>query len=302
MNRRGALIPIAGLLLLLLVVGCRTGPAPVPGMQMTGTRLSVDDARAERVLRSYLELVEARSALRGSARVLLEGPDFKLNRPQRILVERPARIRFEVIGLFDQLAAMLATNGQQFGFYEVSSGRVAKGRVTPSLLWDLAKIDLDVYEVVGLLLAAPMPSPGIARAAVWLEPDGGIALVFAWPEDEPGPKCREDPRRALFESDCFVSFDSLGEGGEMFLFDVDGRLAEVRNLDPGGVLRFRATFEEYGSLLEGEGQADFPNRITLLSPTAASSARFDWKRVMLADELSDRFFVIPDRGLSNQDG
>ena len=300
MNQRGALVPFVGLLLSLLVAGCRTAPAP--GMQMTGTRLPINDARAERVLRNYLELARARSAMRGSARVLLEGPDFKLNRPQRILVERPARIRFEVIGLFDQLAAMLATDGRRFGFYEVSSGQISRGRVTPTLLWDLAKIDLAVHEVVGLLLGAPMPSPGVARAAVWLEPDGRLALVFAWPKDEPPPICSEDPDRALFESDCFVSFDALGEGGEMFFFDVEGRLVEVRVLDPGGVIRVRATFEDYRSIADDEFATAFPNRITIRSPRAASLARFVWNRVMLADELPDRFFMIPNRDVSNQDG
>jgi hypothetical protein len=296
------LVPVVGLLLSLFVAGCRTAPAPGLGMQMTGTRLSIDDARAERVLRNYLELARARSAMRGSARVLVEGPDFKLNRPQRILVERPARIRFEVIGLFDQLAAMLATDGRRFGFYEVSSGQISRGRVTPTLLWDLAKIDLAVHEVVGLLLGAPLPTPGVARAAVWLEPDGRLALVFAWPKDESPPNCREDPDLALFESACFVSFDALDEGGEMFFFDVDGRLVEVRDLDPGGVIRVRATFEDYRSLADDEFAAAFPNRITIRSPRAASLARFVWNRVMLADELPDRFFMIPNLDVSNQGG
>ena len=294
------MIPAVGLLLSLFVAGCRTSPVVDP--QRIGTMLPIDDARAERVLRSYLELVEARSALRGSARVLLEGPDFKLNRPQRILVERPARIRFEVIGLFDQLIAMLATDGRRFGFYEVSNGRISRGRVTPTLLWDLAKIDLDVHEVVGLLLGAPMPSFGLARAAVWLEPEGGLVLAFAWPGDEPDVNCSEDPVRGLLDSDCFVSFDALGEGGEMFLFDVDGRLAELRSLDPGGVIRFRATFEDYRSLDGDAGEVDFPNQLTVRSPAAESLARFVWKRVMLAEELSDRLFMIPERGAPNQDG
>ncbi len=292
------------LLLSLLVAGCRT--SPLVELQridrMTGSRLPIDDARAEHVLRRYLKMVEARSALRGSARVLLEGPDFKLNRPQRILVERPARVRFEVIGLFDQLVAILATDGHRFGFYEVSKGGVSRGRVTPTLLWDLARIDLDIHEVVGLLLGAPMPSSGLARAAVWLEPEGGLALAFAWPGEQPKLSCSEDSTRSLLDSDCFVSFDAFGEGGEMFLFDVDGRLAEVRSFDPGGVIRFRATFEDYRSLDGDAGEVDFPNRVTIRSPAAESLARFVWKRVMLAEELSDRFFMIPERAAPNQDG
>jgi hypothetical protein len=240
--------------------------------------------------------------LRGSARVLLEGPDFKLNRPQRILVERPARVRFEVIGLFDQLVAMLATNGRIFGFYDASDGSVSRGLVTPTLLWDLAKIDLDIHEIVGLLLGAPIPSFGLARAGVWLEPDGGLVMVFAWPRVEPDVNCREHPIRSLLDSRCFTSFEALGDGGEMFLFDVDGRLAEVRGLDPGGSIRFRATFEDYRSLDGEAGGVDFPNRVTIRSPEVESLARFVWKQVMLADELPDRLFMISERRVENQGG
>jgi hypothetical protein len=269
---------------------------------MRGTRLAIDDARAERALRSYLELVDTRSALRGSARVLIEAPDFKLHRPQRILVERPARLRFEVVGLFDQLAAMLVTDGRIFGFYDVAKGDIARGVVTPTLLWDLAKIDLDVDEVVGLLLAAPVPSPGVARSAVWLEPDGRIAVVFAWPEGEPAAECADAPRRSLFASECFVSVDSMADGGEVFFFDESGRLAEVRDLEPGGAVRYRATFEDYGlhAMEEGANQIEFPNRITLRSPEASSTARFTWKRVMLADELPDPLFMLPNRSVSSR--
>jgi hypothetical protein len=99
-----------------------------------------------------------------------------------------------------------------------------------------------------------------------------------------------------------VSFDALGEGGEMFFFDVEGRLVEVRDLDPGGVIRVRATFEDYRSIADDEFATAFPNRITIRSPRAASLARFVWNRVMLADELPDRFFMIPNRDVSNQDG
>ena len=301
MNRRGVLIPVViGLLLSLLAAGCRT--SPIIDLQLAGTKLPIDDARAERVLDRYLELARSRSALRGSARVLLEGPDFKLNRPQRILVERPARIRFEVIGLFDQLVAVLATDGRRFDFYDVSDGSISRGRVTPTLLWDLAKIDLDVHEVVGILLATPIPSPGLARAGVWLEPDGGLALAFAWTKNEPDTNCGEDPDSSLLDPDCFVSSEALGEGGEIFLFDIEGRLAEVRGLDPGGVIRFRATFEDFEPFDGDADEVDFPNRVTIHSPGAESQARFVWKRVMLAEELPRRLFMIPGRGARNQEG
>jgi hypothetical protein len=301
---RAVLVPVLGLLLSLVVAGCRTsGSAPLE-TQLRGVRLSDDDARAERVLRRYLEISDSRKALRGSARVALEGPDFKLNRPQRILVERPARLRFEIIGLFDQIAAMLAVDGGQYGFYDAAASRVSRGRVTPSLLWELAKIDLEVYELVELLLGAPRPSRGLARASAWLEPSGRMALVFASPRNEIPRACRDSPDGGFFDPICFASGDALEEGGELFYFDPAGRLVEMRSLASRGRIRFRATFEGYQTLPGDDSDLEFPERTTIHSPGSGtkSMARFVWKRVMLAEELSDRFFQIRRRSKSTPGG
>jgi len=312
---RPASIPIAGLLFSLLMAGCRT--LPPPAASPTGTPLAIDDERAERLLTGYLGEVEARSGLRGSARVQLRGPDFKLNRPQRIVVERPARLRFEVIGLFDQLAAVLVSDGRRFGFYDAANGAVSRGRVTSSLLWDLARIDLDAHEAVGLLLGAPAPSPGLARAGVWLEADGRIALGFAWPEAEAAGQgvregCDLDPEKALLDPVCFLGARALEAGGEVFVFAGDGRLAELRALDPAGEVRFRATFEDYAELVSGatDGGAAgktgariaFANRVTIRSPGVGAEARFVWKRVMLGGPLSDRLFRLPERMGAGHEG
>ena len=300
MNLRRVWLPLSVGLPLLLVLGCRT--LPPAGFLGMGTRLPIDDARADRVFRDYLEGIEERFALRGSARVRLEGPDFKLDRPQRILVERPARLRLEVVGLFDQLAALLATDGREFGFYDVASARISRGPVTPSLLWDLAHIDLEVHEVVGLLLGSPRPTPGVARAGVWLEPDGRIALAFGWPEKSRGLRCEKAPEQGWLDPGCFASPGALDRGGEFFVFDPDGNLVEMRSFESGGELRFRATFENHRPLGGDESRIDFPYRTTIRSPGASSLARFDWKRVMLADRIPDRFFTIPERNVSNRNG
>lgn len=288
---------IALLLLLmtgsLVLTGCRTAPPGPLLVSTTGMPLAIDDARANRVLEDYLATLEARRGLRGSARVALSGPELELNRPQRIVVERPARLRFEILGLFDQLAAILATDGRQFGFFDASTGEITRGRVTPSLLWDLAHIDLSAEEAVGLLLASPEPAPGVGRSAVWLEDDGRLALAFAWPRKDPPAACLADASNALFDPRCFVGEAALAEGGEVFFFDEAGRLVELRSLEPAGAVRLRALFERYAPLDDDDGVI-FPRRITIRSPALESEARFDWKRVMLAEDLSDRLFRLPE--------
>ena len=88
----------------------------------------------------------------------------------------------------------------------------------------------------------------------------------------------------------------MREGGDAFVFDRDGRLAELRAFDPDGVLRYRARFEEYRSLGDGAEQGEFPNLVTIESAAARSEARFAWKRVMLAGAIEDRLFRLPERG------
>ncbi len=312
MSRRRAAIQL-GVLLLLLIVGCRTGPPPL--VRTLGTPLAIDDPRAERALQRHLARVAARPALRGLARVALEGPDFKLNRPQRIAVERPDRLRFEVLGLFDQLAGLLVVDGGDYGFFDASNGEVVRGEVGPTLLWELARIDLEAAEVVGLLLGAPTPSAGAARAGVWLEPDGRVAIAFAWPEPEPEPDarrpaaCHLEAGPALFDPRCFLDPSVIEAGGEIFFFDESDRLGELRVLEPEGRIRYRAVFGEYVPLTAGEVEdaalsagGEFARTVTIQSPGIESEARFVWKRVMFARSLSDRFFVIPELDGRGQGG
>ena len=114
-----------------------------------GTPLAIDDRRASEVVAEHRDRVALGRALRGSARVSLEGPNFRLNRPQRIAVAQPGKLRFEILGLFDVLAAMLVSDGMEFGFYEASTGDITRGPMTPTLLWELANVDLRAPEIVG---------------------------------------------------------------------------------------------------------------------------------------------------------
>ena len=290
------LVPIV---LACLSFGCRS--TPPPGI-LHGAPLPIDDARASRVIDTYLDATASRNALRGSARVALSGPDFKLNRPQHIVVERPARLRFEVIGLFEQLAAVLVSDGESYGFYDAATGEMEQGPITPSLLWELAQVDVEVSEAVGILLGAPRPAAGSLRAAVWGEANDRIAVAFANGSRRVRRDCPADPERGWRDAACFGDAADLAFGGDAFLFDRAGRLVELRAFEAEGTLRYRARFEEYASLGEGEDRVEFPKLVTIESPAVQSQARFAWKRVMLAGELSDRLFRLPERGAGRGDG
>lgn len=279
-------------LLLLLAAACRTAPPPA---FLRGSPLAADDPRASRLLDAYLTGIAARDVLRGSARVALTGPDFKLNRPQNVVVARPDRLRFEVVGLFDQLAAVLVADGERYGFFDASSGEMEQGPVTPGLLWVLAKVDVGIPEAVSILLGAPRPEAFAARAAVWQEEDDRIGIGFTTAQAHRRRGCPAAPEQAWRDAACFADAGALADGGDAFVFDRDGRLVELRAFEADGVLRYRARFEQYAAVGEGAGAADFPNLVTIESPAVGSEARFAWKRVMLGGEVADRLFRLPEK-------
>ncbi|MFP6654226.1 MAG: hypothetical protein VCB25_01275, partial [Myxococcota bacterium] len=194
--------------------------------------------------------------------------------------------------LFDQVLATLVVDGSRFGFYDGESGQVSRGRVTPSLLWDLAKIDLDVSTLVDVLLAAPTPSPGLARTAFWLESDDQMAITFARSQPGRSAPCEDSTVGRFFDRDCFVPIEAFEDGGEVFTFDSARRLVELHRFDSEGRLRFHAIFEDYQRVVGDDSGFRFPNRITIRSPGLGSEARFSWKWVHFVETLADRSFEI----------
>jgi hypothetical protein len=277
--------------LLAFVTAC---PKPPPSdFTMTGQRLEMDDARALEVVALHLDGASRARALRGSARVVLEGPEYKLNRPQRIAIARPDKLRFEVLGLFDVVAAMLVSDGREFGFYEAETGAITRGAMTPELLWELAQLDLAPHEVVDLLLGSPIPSPVMGLAGIWLESDAGITFAYTPVDSDAPPICGSGvagPSSAPAQTDC--GNGDFARGAEIFRFDAEGLLRELRSIDPGWLTRYHAFFEDYADLEVAESMQPFPMRITVHSPRVEAMARFEWKRIMLTDELPDRLFMI----------
>ena len=89
---------------LLLQIGCRTLPSQV-------VRLAVDDPRPHALLADWTARAGELRSLRGSARVSLDGARGASFARQLLALERPARLRVEVLGLLNQRIAVLATEG-----------------------------------------------------------------------------------------------------------------------------------------------------------------------------------------------
>lgn len=259
MNRALALLLPLGLL-----VACRT-PSP-------GVPLAADDPRPAALVKAMSAQAERPAALRAKAKLDLDAKDLSFDRPQRMAVERPARLRVEVLGLFDQLAAVVVTNGDTYQLYDARNNDLEEGVVDAHLLWRVARVDLEPAEAVDLMLGAPRPDPTLSTGEGRVYPDGGIGVA------------RVDGRGVVREG---LRFDAAGRVSELTIFAEDGRLV------------WRAAFDDYRLIdAPGGGQVAFAHDVRLEFPRVEARARLTFKRVLLADELPDELFSLKLPGRS----
>lgn len=254
---------LALLLPLCLVVGCRS---PGPGISLPAA-----DPRPDALLASLQHRVASRSALRARANLDLDAPDVRLDRPQRLAVARPARMRVEVLGLFDQLAAVVVTNGERYQVYDARSDELEEGLVDAALLWRVARVDLVPEVAVGILLGAPRPDPGLSSGGARLLEDGAIA---------------------------FARLDARGVQRESYRFDAAGQIAERASFDAQGDLDWRAQFSDYRPVRSPAGPEEpFAHDVLLEFPRVSARAHMVFKQVLLSEELPEALFVLqlPDR-------
>ena len=237
---------------------------------MRGLPLGVDDPRPGQLMAALEQQIRDRTALRGRARLSVEAPDLSFSRPQRMAVERPGRLRVEVLGLFDQVAALLVTRDEIYQFYDARSGRFEQGRADPGILWRVARIDLSPEEAVGLLLGAPVIEPGLFLADAHGYKDGGVAVS------------RRDRR---------------GVARERYGFDGMGRLLEMQRLGAGNRIVFTVQYSDYRSLPgPGGGAESFPFDLKMEFPRVEAKARLVFKQVDLPGLLPDSLFELEKPG------
>jgi hypothetical protein len=236
--------------------------------------MPADDPRPEALLDALRSRVDARSALRARANLDLDAPDVRLDRPQRLAVARPARMRVEVLGLFDQLAAVVVTNGARYQVYDARRDELEEGSVGADLLWRVARVDLVPEVAVDILLGAPRPGPGLSNIGARLLEDGAIA---------------------------FARVDRRGLQRETYRFDAAGQIAERASYDEEGDLDWRAKFSDYRPVRSASGPDEpFAHDVLLEFPRVSARARMVFEQVLLSDDLPEALFVLQLPGRSSQ--
>lgn len=242
-------------LLLAFAFACAGARAP------RATPLAPADTRPGALLDALAQTGAARRSLRGVARLAVEGPAGGGRARQILLLERPARLRVEILGLLDQRVAVLTTDGVHYRLYRAEDGSLTGGPVHDALLWEVAGLAVTPEQAVQILLGAPEPPPGARLAGGAELADGRVRLDLRVP-DRPGTTRLE--------------------------FDPAGRLIGWARLGAGGEALQEARFGDYRAL----GGDAFPFTIELADRTTGAEARVHFASVELDPVLAPELFEL----------
>lgn len=255
-RRRLSRLPrVAPALLLALGAAACRGPGGFAS-------LPADDPRPPRLLADFERAAVARHALRGRARVEVEGksaPGFSAR--QVVVAERPDHLRLELLGLFDQTLGVLAIDGDHYELFRTVDLSLERGALHDDLLWDNARIRLRPEDAVSLLLGAPLPEAGLVPVGAGEGEDGEILVSLA----APGAAVRQ----------------RLG-------FDPEGRLRRIETVGPDGALEWTAGYGAY----EPVGGEPVAHEIELYVAEGRTHVRIALRDVELNPKLPEGTFHV----------
>lgn len=223
--------------------------------------VSENDPRPALLMAGLSDSVRDRTGVRATARVSLSGSRGASFARQLLLLERPARLRVEVLGLLGQRVAVLVTDGDEYDLYRAETGTVERGSMHPAILWEVAGVPLTPEQAVALLLGAPRTPPQALPGRALESASGTLRLEW----EESGSL----PARALE-------------------FDPEGRLQRYE-LGPRGDRAFlRVEWSDYRDVA-GE---PFAHRVDLVFPRNEARAEVSFKSVELNPDLPAGLFQL----------
>jgi hypothetical protein len=253
---------------LLAATACRTlAPVAIP--------LAPDDPRPALLLDAWAHAAGERRGLRARARLAVDGGSgaVRLRGKQILVLERPSRLRVEILGLLGQTVAVLTTEGERFELFRAEDRSYETGDVHPDLLWEQAYLALTPEEAIDLLLGLPAPDRSLALVAALGDGAGGVSLELA---------------------------DAAGRLRRRAGFDAEGRLRWLEALDGADALVWRAEFDEYAAV----GGEPFAHAVSIEVSAGRTRAEISLRDVELNPELPPDIFRLraPEGAGAQPDG
>ena len=226
--------------------------------------LASDDPRPRALVEGWDEMARQRRSLRARATLAVDGDDLRFRLRQVLILERPSRLRVEVLGFLDQTAAVLVIDGERYEFFSAQDRTYENGEVHEGLLWQYTRIDLSPDEAIDLLLGAPILDRTL------------------------------HPTRATASEAGAVFFDLADERDvvrERVGFDPAGRLTELEVRNAAGALEWRARFQDYA---EVEGK-DVAHTIVIDGSVGETRAEIALRDIELAPDIPSGLFQLRAR-------
>ena len=221
------------------------------------------DPRPDQLLESWAERSSQRQRLRGVARLAVDGHDgsVQLRGKQLVVLERPSRLRVEILGFLNQSLAVIATDGEGFEVYRADGQSYETGEVDEHLLWKEAGIDLSPDEAVAVLLGVPISEPLPAPASAVRDADGRIRIDLA---------------------------DARGVVVQRVTFDPAGQLRVFEVLDDSGAVAWAAQFDAYRDV----GGSPFAHSVEVDVRSGMTHAEISFRNVELNPDLPPEMFRL----------
>lgn len=171
----------------VMLAGCAVRSAPRSAAAPIGTLPT-----AEQILDSLAQRRAALRGLRAMARLSYASPEESRTVRQLVVVERPDRLRFEILSPFGALFVLAAADGALAAWVRDES-TVYRGTASAEHLQRYAQVDLAVPTAVDLLLGTPplRSDPGSVVSAaddaveLWQETDRVVQAAWFTPALEP---------------------------------------------------------------------------------------------------------------------
>jgi len=203
---------------------------------------------------------ETLRSLRSEASIAVMSPERSAKATQLLIVERPDRLRVEVLSPPGVVFALASANGDLAAWVR-DENRVYRGAATPGNLARYAGIDLQITDAVDILLGGP-PRRTVREASVDAEPETGRV-------------------RLRQETDS---------GAQIVFFAGEPLLpVEVQEIGGGGDLLWRAHFDAYQSV----GGFALATRIGVDVPGTGQSILVALRDAELNPSLPASVFVLP---------
>jgi hypothetical protein len=225
------------------------------------------DPRPRQLLDDWVERASQRQRLRGLARLAVDRNDgsVQLRGKQLLVLERPSRLRVEILGFLGEQLAVIATDGEGFEVYRAEDQSYEAGEVDEHLLWNEAGIDLSPEEAVAVLLGVPVSEPLPTPVNAVRDGDGRIRIDLA---------------------------DAQEKVVERATFDPAGRLRAFEVLDDSGAVLWGAQFDEYRDV----GESAFAHSIGLDVRSGMTRVEISFRNVELNPDLPPGLFrLFPSR-------